>query len=129
MKTIAQAIASQLDAMNRCRESGNQEWATKWEESLFRIARNLPSGSGIDEGTKIDLDASTPEKIVLIVNFHHMDTNGFYSGWTGHKITVKASLQFGIELKISGRNRDGIKEYLGETYSYTLEQEYKEDAK
>ena len=43
-----------------------------------------------------------------------------YDGWTNHTLTVRASLQFGIDLTISGRNRNQIKEYLYETFQCAL---------
>jgi hypothetical protein len=79
----------------------------------------LPSGSGIDSGTKIDLDKSHAEKIIFYFGFHHMDENGFYDGWTEHTLVVTPSFT-GINLRIGGRDRNQIKEYLYDTYDYAL---------
>ena len=49
-----------------------------------------------------------------------MNENGFYDGWTDHTLTVRPSLVHGIELEISGRNRNDIKEYLHETFHSAL---------
>lgn len=57
------------------------------------------------------------------VAFHHMNESGYYDGWTGHTITVKASLSHKFTLTISGRDRNGIKEYLHDTYNSWLDEE------
>jgi hypothetical protein len=113
---IYRRIASLLDARANCAKSGNTEWFAKHTEHIDDIMASAPSGSGIDNGTTLDYDASTPDKLVFHTAFHHMDDGGGYDGWTEHTITVRASLAFGIDVRISGRDRDGIKEYLGDTY-------------
>lgn len=119
-KPVYQVLASLVDARLRCLKTGN-EWADKHEENILAICKNeLPSGSGINCGTKIDLDKSTGDKLVFNMSFHHMNDGGYYDGWTEHVVTVKPSLQFDIELSISGRDRNQIKEYLYETYRLAL---------
>ena len=113
-------LASCVQARLNCQKSNNQEWYCRHTETIDALVDMLPSGSGIDRGTKIDLEKSTSEKLVFNVSFHHMDENGFYDGWTEHVITVRPSLQFDIDLTISGRNRNDIKEYLHEVYSAAL---------
>ena len=90
------------------------------EEELEQcIKKYFPSGSGFDAGTKL-LDKSTPEKLMFQADFHHMDDNGYYDGWTEHVVTVKPSLCFDIEISVSGRNRNGIKEYILDTFHHLL---------
>jgi hypothetical protein len=48
-----------------------------------------------------------------------MNDGGFYDGWTEHTVVVTPSFR-GINLRISGRDRNQIKEYLYETYDYAL---------
>jgi hypothetical protein len=113
-----QAIASKLDAMDNCRKAGNDEWLEKHEQDIMDIVKNeFPSGSGFDSGTKLNWDKSTPEKLVFETSFHHMDEGGCYDGWTDHTITVTPSLQFGFNLKVSGRDRNDIKDYIHEIFS------------
>lgn len=88
-------------------------------ERLSNLAKALPSGSGWDCGTRIDGD-STPDRPVLFGHFHHMDSNGSYRGWTDHAVIVTPSLAFGIEVKITGRDRNGIKDYLAELFHDAL---------
>jgi len=110
---IYQLLATKLDARARCLEKGNTEWFAHHEVAILDIMRDTaPSGSGIDNGTSIDLDKSTGNRLVFDMSFHHMDENGMYDGWTDHTIIVKPSLIFDIDVKISGRNRNNIKDYL-----------------
>lgn len=117
---IYQRIAQLLTAISNCRESGNAEWQDRHALRLRTLMRETaPSGSGIDCGTKLMGD-STPEKLRFAVDFHHMNEGGMYDGWTEHVVTVRPSLAFNITLSISGRDRAGIKEYLGDTMHYWL---------
>ena len=122
MKPLYQESASLVDARLRCIETGNNEWKVKHEERLIALCKEyMPSGSGIDCGTKIDLDASTPDKLVFYAPYHHMNDGGMYDGWTDHSFTVTPSLQFGYRLKIGGRDRNNIKEYLHDVFSTALD--------
>lgn len=119
-KPVYQELASLVDARLRCLATGNS-FAEQHEERILSIVKNqLPSGSGIDCGTKIDLEKSTGSKLVFEVAYHHMNEDGYYSGWTEHVLTVKPSLIFDIELSIGGRNRNDIKEYLYDVYRCAL---------
>jgi hypothetical protein len=96
------------------------EWFDKHEDKILALVKeHMPSGSGFDSGTTIDFDASHAEKLVFSMSFHHMNNNGYYDGWTEHTVTVTPSFQ-GINLRISGRNRNDIKEYIHETFMYAL---------
>lgn len=121
MTKLYQRIARTLQAIENCRQSGNSVWLDKHCDTLDQLEAMLPSGSGIDNGTHLDRDRSTPNKIVLTFGFHHMDENGYYDGWTDHTLTVRPSLAFGIDLKITGPNRNEIKDYLHETYHHALD--------
>lgn len=56
-----------------------------------------------------------------------MNENGMYDGWTEHKAIIKPSLVFGLDLKITGRDRNGIKEYLHDTFMQALTDEVRHD--
>lgn len=122
-KPIYQELASLIAARQNCIKSGNHDWNHNHTQRMHDICKNhLPSGSGIDCGTKIDLDSSHAEKIVFQVEFHHMDEHGGYDGWTTHQVIVTPSLAFGFNLKLTGGDRNQIKDYLAETYNYALKQ-------
>jgi hypothetical protein len=118
---IYQALSSAVGALLNCLASNNAEWKSKWEDRIKDIMRSAPSGSGIDCGTELDLDASTADKLVFTFEYHHMNENGYYDGWTSHKAIVTGSLQFGKSLHITGRDRNNIKEYLHETFDCWIE--------
>lgn len=114
-------IASLLNAREHCRKRNN-EWFDKHTKTLaLLIKKYLPSGEGIDCGTTLD-DSSTPEKLVFTFSYHHMNDAG-YDGWTEHKLTVRPSLVHGIDLHISGCDRNGIKDHLYGVYQGALTQQ------
>ncbi len=124
-RTVAQAIVSFSSAIENCKRHGNREWLDKHEAALAYLARNLPSGSGIDSGTKL-LQASD-EQITLSASFHHMDEQGGYDGWTDHTIIVRPAFD-GLDIRVMGRNRNDIKDYLHEVYDMALNEIVDEQA-
>ncbi len=118
--TIVARIASLLVSIENCRLSLNKEWEHRHEESLMDLTKNhLPSGSGIDNGTKLDREKSTPDKLIFIAGFHHMNADGFYVGWTYHRIIVTPAFE-GINVRVTGRNKNQIKDYLAEVYDAAM---------
>ena len=121
-------LAQTVQARKNCAEKDahgnmrNPEWFERHGETIEQLVRDfMPSGSGWDCGTKIDLDASHADKLVFFGSFHHTNDGGMYDGWTEHTVTVTPSLSFGYHIRVSGRNRSDIKEHLHETFSYALE--------
>jgi hypothetical protein len=126
MTTVAQRIATLLQSVENCARSGNSEWHTRHLGTLAALVKeSMPSGGGFDNGTTLD-SASTPEKLIFHTSFHHMDESGMYDGWTEHRVTVRASLVFGITLHVSGRDRNDIKDYIAETFHAALTAEVRQ---
>lgn len=124
-KKLYVVIARLLCATVGCIKNGNVEWQNKHKDELRYIEKNLlPSGSGFDVGTKICMEMPNPEKITLITGYHHMDENGGYDGWTEHKVIIAPSLQFGFNIRITGRNKNDIKEYMTDVFNDILDAEY-----
>tara|TARA_R110000868_G_scaffold96843_3_gene266311 strand:- start:2456 stop:2845 length:390 start_codon:yes stop_codon:yes gene_type:complete len=119
---IYQVIAGRTEAIKSCIKTGSKEWEDKHGEILDAIEKDLPRGSGIDSGTTIDRELTTRSKIVLKTAYHHMDTNGYYDGWTEHTVIVTPSFD-GIDIRITGRNRNDIKDYLHEIFDHALSQQ------
>jgi hypothetical protein len=82
----------------------------------------MPKDSGFDTGTKLSLEKTKPDKLVFYTEFHHMNENGFYDGWTTHFVTVRPDWN-GISVFVSGKNRNGIKDYIAETFLTCLMEE------
>lgn len=126
-RKLAYVIASLAAAIRNCEKSGNAEWKAKHSEKLDRLVReHMPSGSGFDAGTHIDLDRTGAERITFSTSFHHMDENGCYDGWTDHVVTVRPCLIGGLRVKVSGRDKNGIKDYIAECFDMALSREIEE---
>ena len=123
VKTLAQHISAELARLARC-DSANPAHSDVMADAgarLASLARNyLPSGSGFDGATQI-ADRSTSAKIVLVTAFHHMNESGMYDGWTEHQVTILPAFD-GFDISISGRNRNGIKDYIAEIFDHALRQ-------
>jgi hypothetical protein len=120
-RKLYQRIASLIQAMDNCRKSGNAEWLEKHHATLdCLVVDHMPRGSGIDSGCNLSIDKSNPEKLVFATSYHHMNDGGYYDGWTQHVVTVTPSLASGIDIRISGRDRNQIKEYLYGVFSDAL---------
>lgn len=120
-RKVYQAIASALDAYNSCQKNGNSEWSVKHRENIENIVKTyLPSGSGFDTGTKLDFIRSSPDRLVFSAPYHHMGQSGYYDGWTAHTVTVTPSLVFGFNMKVSGRDRNGFKDYAHDCFDHSL---------
>jgi hypothetical protein len=125
-------IASAVDARSRCILRGSTEWEQRWDARIKKMEEALPSGSGFDNGTTITVghpgtsvgDRSIPDRLVLVTSFHHMDEGGGYDGWTEHQVRVTASLIFDFELRVTGPNRNDIKDHIAETFQAALAEVY-----
>lgn len=116
IRMVAAHLSSAIGARLACKATGNDEWFKRHSERIEHIERELlPHGAGIDSGTKVDLDASTQDKLVLRTSFHHMNEHGSCDGWTEHVIRVTPTFG-GVDVKVSGSNRNQIKDYLGDVF-------------
>lgn len=123
-KKLYRHLAGKVQAMATCRKTDNAEWFERHSDAAEKLCKDhMPSGSGVDCGTTIDLDRSKPQRLVFHTSFHHMDESGGYDGWTEHDVIVTPCLYSGFDLRITGRDRDDIKDYLGELFSYALDRE------
>jgi len=126
MTTVINRIATLVVARQNCLASGNDEWLERHTVGLERIVReHLPSGSGFDAGTSIDKVRSRRDRIVFRTSFHHMDENGHYDGWTEHDVVVTPAFD-GFDLRVTGRDRNGIKDYIGDVFHEALSADIRE---
>jgi hypothetical protein len=107
-------------ALENCIQSNNLDWEGIWSERIKKIMETAPSGSGFDSGTQ--LDSVQKNKIVFTTAFHHMNDAGYYDGWTEHKVIVTPDFSC-IDIKVTGRNRNDIKDYIEEVFGNWLTSE------
>ena len=118
---LATKLAQLIDAYSRCIETGNIEWRDRHEERIESLVKeHMPSGSGFDSGTYLDFDKSTGENLVFNTSFRHTNDSGMYDGWTDHEVIVTPSLMFGYSLRVTGKDKNGIKDYICECFHYSL---------
>ncbi len=117
---LYQHIAVSLQAMQNCKKDNNEEWYEKHHTTIESfIYTFLPHGSGFDSGTKLDFDRSTPNRLVFLTAYHHMN-GGYYDGWTSHSVIVTPDLTSLFNLRVTGRNRNQTKDYIVETFAGCL---------
>lgn len=120
---VYEAIAIACEAWQNCQNIGNEEWEYRWDKRVLAIQNNiLPSGSGFDNGSQIDMD-STPLCLCIVTAFHHMNEGGFYDGWTDHIVRVRPNLARRYDMTISGRNPNDIKSYIHQSMCFALDKE------
>ena len=120
---LYQAVARALEAYANCTRATppNIEWADRHLARIRELTNaHFPHGSGIDAGSELDPSASKPDRLVWVTSYHHMNEHGSYDGWTDHKVIVTPSLARGFDLRITGRNRNEIHEYLYEVFGDAL---------
>lgn len=115
MKTLIEQIGISCQAYNQVFEDYKKPHLDKLHECI----KLLPSGSGIDSGCKIDIENSGINKVIIIIDFHHMDEHGYYCGWETYKLIAKPTFA-GIDMKITGRDKYFIKDYLYELFDHSL---------
>jgi hypothetical protein len=128
VRQIGKAFDAYLNCCKGAEGVGPSETATRWKENAERwqetieslVKDCLPSGSGFDAGTQFDWDKSKADRLVFNTSYHHMNDGGYYDGWTEHTITVTPSFVGMCDLKVSGRDRRSIKEYIAETFHNAL---------
>ena len=127
---VAGHLSSKLTAIRNCQGNEDTTWEDRHRNALETIVRDfLPSGSGIDCGTELDEDLTTPERLAFRFSYHHMDENGSYAGWTNHTCDCTASLCYGLSLEIKTEGTSpkaaeysdaGLIDYLHDTFEAAL---------
>ena len=110
-------LALHIKYAKECKEG----YKESHEEAIEEANQMLPHGSGIDGKCEINLPSSSENKIIIDLEFHHMDEHGSYDGWTTHSITLTPSFVNGFDMKVSGVNRNDIKDYLVDTFNEYFE--------
>jgi len=125
---LYQQLARSIDARQRCIDADpvNDFGLDIHEKKIEDIEALLPSGSGINTGTKVDIDRSTGQKLILFGSYDVMAESGMYTGVIDFEVIVKPDLMFDFDIRISGKfgKHQDIKEYLDEVYYDALRMEY-----
>ena len=118
-------LASRISGRAACeKDVSRREWFHQHTEEIERLVKTyMPSGSGFNSGTRIDLERSTDRKLVFHTGFHHMDEGGGYSHWTDHDVIVTASLLFGVDIHVTGPNDNDIRDYVSTVFHDALMRE------
>lgn len=87
------------------------------------LPKHAPSGSGFDNGIEL-CETSTPERLVFLTAFHHMNEHGFYVGWTNHTVVVTPCFT-GFNIRVTGRNKNCVKDLIADTFHHWLSLAYK----
>ena len=98
----------------------NDEWMGECEDRIYKLEKLLPSGSGIDSGCKIDVEKSSSDKVIITFGYHFMNDAGYYDGWEDYKLIVKPKLWNDFDLRIVGKDRRFIKDYLYDLFDTEL---------
>ena len=116
-------IASLSKAIENCRKEDNTWWEGKHTSTLNQILGGLPSGAGIDAGSI--LKKVEKNRVVFATSYHHMNDAGCYTGWTDHEIIVRPSFSLccGFTLKVTGKNKNCVKEAIEEAFYDYLSKE------
>lgn len=122
--TIIKHIARNLEWYRGLLASpeASEKWMGECLTRIYKLNKELPHGSGIDAGCEIDENRSTKNKIVISFGFHHMDENGMYDGWTNHDLIIRPDFD-GFKIKITGPDRNFIKDYLCSLFEHELQKE------
>lgn len=81
------------------------------EDAIEAYLQLLPYGSGIDAGWTFDWTKSSAYSLHFAFEYHHME-DGSYTGWTKHQLIISPCMEQGYKLRITGKNKSGVKEYL-----------------
>ena len=87
-KKIYQRLA-ELISWNPPKDSS---WVDKKEEEIEAIMKTAPHGSGIDGGVRLVEAECSESKLVLRVEYHRMNSDGYYCEWLTANITVTPTL-------------------------------------
>lgn len=119
--TVLSRIASEVERSIRCADSSPDNARDAADSADEFVREFLPRGAGFDNGTAIDWERSKPNRIVFETAFHHMDEFGGYDGWTDHRVTIVPDFVHDYDMKINGRDRNEIKDYIADTFRSCLD--------
>lgn len=117
-KEIAQCFCAYKNSL-----ASNNGYAERWKDAIDKMVyENLVCGGGFCN-IHFDYEESRVDKLVIWFSYHHMNDAGFYVGWTDHKLIITPSLVNDIDMRITGRDKDDIKNYFYEVFDIALREQ------
>jgi len=98
----------------------SQKNTPKKAKELSLLQELLPIGNGIETGCVILLK-STKKRIVIET---HPNDSYETSRWTAHQVIITPSFEREINIRITGKNKDNVKDYLHDIFREALMKEY-----
>lgn len=118
VKKLADTLQSRRNCMKT--PDTHSEWIDIHTNTIMEMCKELPHGSGIDGTMEIDFDQCNDKKITFFFEYHHMDDNGYYDGWTEHNIIITPD--FGsFKIRINGPDRNQVKDYFYDLFACIFE--------
>ena len=116
-------LATLVAAKKNCEKAGNTEWYSRHTDRLLQLVKEyMPSGSGVDNGTQLDIDNSSASKLEFLIAYHNMNEAGYYDGWLYFRAIVTGSLTADFDLQIIGKGQD-LRDYIYDLISDALRSE------
>ena len=99
-----------------------ENWAKRTKE-LSLLNELLPKGNGIQRqlGLPVILLESTKKRIVIDTAYRHTyDSYDTTSRWTVHQVVITPSFEGEIDIRITGKNVNNVKDYLYDVFRESL---------
>jgi len=94
-------------------------------EQLTLLQELLPNGNGMRRQINcMILLESTKKRIVIGTAYWHPNDNYETSRWTEHKVVITPSFEGEINIRITGKNENNVKDYLYDIFREALMKEY-----
>jgi hypothetical protein len=110
-------VADRLGKLIAWTQSGISDGSrAQFEKCIDKVMLHAPSPSrGYNCGiTRLDA-SSKPDRLVFVVPFLRYDSNGFVLGWRDYRVIATPRF-FDISVRVTGREWQGTKQYLKETF-------------
>lgn len=101
----------------------SQKNTPKKAKELALLEKLLPIGNGVETGCVILLK-STEKRIEVDTAYWHPNYSYETSRWTEHQVVITPSFEGEINIRITGKNENNVKDYLYDIFHEALMKEY-----
>ena len=116
--TLVSALINTSKLIDNYKSSDHTDWAAFHEEKLAKLCRDhLPRGIGV---FGVSVAATTDTKAVFYCLYRHTDKHGYFVCNTAYRIVVRPTFT-GLAIRVLGRNKYNVKEYLADQFRDALE--------